>query len=163
MSDTVLLALIVLVGSVVTGGITLLLARQANNARTEDRKADWKRQDEVADRVEEAAKTLKAATVETNKKLDGVAKDAKASHTFLNSAETKRIRRELRLARALFAVMNELLRRDKAAGVGPNEDAQISLDEINATIADLEGQLKDQLAATKAVEDQQRMKEAIET
>jgi hypothetical protein len=160
----------IFLGLLVTAGMPVVVAIQASRARRQERRDDRAREDELAARTKAvAAQVDKAADllVKSNATVAQAAKETKgqllAIHTLVNSNLSSALQERLDQTRISLTLMNEIVRLNRLAGEEPNDDARASIDATKATIAELEAQLRDRLAATKAVEDQQRMKEAIET
>jgi hypothetical protein len=144
MSDTIWLALIVIAGSVVTW----LLARM-------DRREDWRRQDKVAAdardakaAVETVRTTLAAATRTTNDKLDVI-------HVLVNSTLTAAKQAEYDATASSLVLMREVVRLNRAAGEGPNEDALAAIEQTEAKLGKLHADIADRVKATVAAQNQQ--------
>jgi Ni/Co efflux regulator RcnB len=127
-------------------------------ARREEKLADWKRQDEVAKRVERVA----LAQVEVAKKVEAVAEGASSRtaqleklskgqeviHSLVDGQLTAQMQAELDTKMALLISLNEVALLKKQAGVAPSEEATEIIAAMKASIAEL----KEKLASRRATE-----------
>lgn len=161
MTQTVLIALIVFTGSVIG---PLLLALLTGRQRRKEKEQDYKRQDEVARRVEKVAKkaataagrvstvatTLVASNSETNKKLDVI-------HTLVNSNMTKAMQGELDANIVTLASLKELIELKKAAGKEPTKEALSAIETVEKNIHELKLSMTDRAKQSKKAEQDARI------
>lgn len=156
MSEAIWLALIVAFFGALTTYFTVRqperMAKLVAGLNADVIKAADERADKVKTQVEIAARLL----VESNARVAVSTKEIKeqvlATHIFLNSSNTRRIKRELSRERAMLVLMNEVVRLNRVGGLEPDADALSSINDTRAAIVDLETELRDQLEATKIVE-----------
>lgn len=118
---TLVVSVCVAIGASITA--PLILARQAERMRRQDREADWARQDQVAAKAAEAVGTA-------NGKLDVI-------HDLVNSNLTAAMQAELDALETSAAMMREVIDLKKAAGRPPAQETIIALQAIDAKIAAL--------------------------
>lgn len=147
----------IFLGLLVTAGMPVLLAWQANRARRQERKDDNARQDEIAARVKEAAAaakevstTLAAATLTTNAKLEDI-------HILVNSALTAAKQAAYDAVASSLVLMREMVRRDRAAAslagrpYEEDADARASIEATEAKLASMGDELAERKEATRVV------------
>jgi hypothetical protein len=135
--------------------LAILSSYLTNRARRKEKVEDWKRQDEVADRVKEAAtlvqevaKTAAETTTDTNGKLDELKKGQKQIHTLVNSNLTASMRRELDATVRELAGMNELVAVKRKLGDEPSEATLTTIKVTEETIRELTATLNDRNTQT---------------
>jgi len=153
-TETALLALVAILGTMGTVFGPMLLAAQLNKARLVEKREDWKRQDAVAAQAEEAARLLLAAnervaraTIKTNTKLDVI-------HTLVNSNMTAAMQAELDATTREVAMMREVVALNEAAGRTPSQEALAAIEATQNKINELSASLQDRLRQTKVAESQ---------
>jgi hypothetical protein len=143
----------------------LLMAWQVNRNQRVLKKLDWDRQDQVANRLEEAAKTasarateVAAALIDSNQLIADSAKETGAQlkqiHTLVNSDKTAGMERERVLLRANSVLQSSNLKLMKMQGVEPSDEEIAALETTNILLAELEKDLEERAKQTKAAERQ---------
>ncbi len=142
-SDTVIIAL-----ATSTLAPTILLTVQLIAQRAKTR-AEWKRQDEVSERVAWAAKLLESNTSHTNGMLDELHAGQKQIHTLVNSNLTAEMQaRKDSMVREL-AVLREMAAMKTKANDKPFPETMQAIKSVKGSLAELSAQLQDRLAATQ--------------
>jgi hypothetical protein len=117
----------------------------------EEKREDWKRQDEVARKAAGAAELLLAE----NKKVAATAVETqhqlKEIHTLVNSNMTAAMQAQLVALKGQLALMERLANVAK-----PTVDETAAIAAVVSQIQELEAALKDRLAATEVVETARR-------
>jgi len=152
---TVTIALLGFLGLIVTAiGAPMLLARQLNAQRREEKKEDWAREDKVAAKAAEAATLLVASNEraaqsaeEANGKLDVI-------HTLVNSNMTAAMEAQLVALQGQLVMMNRL-----AEITDPTVDEAAAIKAVQGQIAELTATLKDRLQATEVAQQQQQQQQ----
>lgn len=169
----------VLVAVVGPTAITLVQGRQRaqdrreeSRIRAEERREDWARQDEVADRLarrtDEAAARAHEVAMQTQEAAQlllvnnrAVAAQSRAAntkldviHTLVNSNMTAALQGELDAARAQLVTLRELIGLRVAQGQEPNDDTRSALATLEDKVGRLAANLRDRIAQT-AVADAQ--------
>jgi methanogenic corrinoid protein MtbC1 len=116
----------------------LILAWRTEKMHTEDRAADWARQDAAA----------AAAAAVTNGKLDVI-------HTLVNSNMTAAMQAELDAIRRELAMMREVVALNLAAGREPTMETLAAIEATEAKITELSSHLAEREAAARRAEQQQ--------
>ncbi len=118
-------------------------------ARKEEKEQDWKRQDEVAAKADEAARLLLAANERvaktaavTNGKLDQI-------HTLVNSNMTAAMKAELEATIEKLKLMRKIVARDKAENIKVLPEALEAIRSVEAKIGELTASLNDRLKQTQ--------------
>jgi hypothetical protein len=120
------------------------------------KKQDWARQDVVAERVEQAARILKDTTAHTDATLVELKTGQKQIHTLVNSNLTSEMQsRKDSIERELVS-LNELVSLKRKLRVKPNPRTLVAIKTAEASLAELELQLEDRIAATKKGEAEAR-------
>jgi hypothetical protein len=125
---------VIIVGAVaVFTAITapMILAYRTEKLHTEDREADWARQDAIA--------------AATNGKLDII-------HTLVNSNMTAAMQAELDAIRRELAMMREVVALNLAAGREPTVETLAAIEATEAKITKLSSQLAEREAAARRAE-----------
>lgn len=156
--ETVYVALIAAIAAMMSPA---LLAFLSNNARRDEKREDYARQDKVAARAEKAASDLiasnkevaeaaRTAAIVTNGKLDVI-------HTLVNSNMTAAMQSELDAKLQNLALLREVSDLKKAAGENPSPEAQAVIAMTEQKIAELQAVLVDRLAQSKVADAQQKV------
>jgi hypothetical protein len=143
--ETIVIALVV---SIVSPAILALIN---NYFRRQDKKLDWEREDNVAEKAREAAKLLLAAnervakTAEvTNSKLDVI-------HGLVNSQMTAAMESELNATVAQIVLMQEVSDLKTSKGVKPQPKAVSAMNALNTKISELRAALGDRKAEAERI------------
>ena len=142
MMETIVIAAIVAFSSMIS---PLILASLTNKQRREEKIEDYRRQDEVALRLKNAAnlqiasnKIVAEAAVSVNNKLDVI-------HTLVNSNMTSAMQAEYDAVVRELALMNEVISLHRAEGREPSEEALAALDTTKSKIGELKITLDERL------------------
>jgi hypothetical protein len=103
------------------------------------KRQDWKRQDDVAKRVAEAAVLLVESGKTTNTKLDEI-------HTLVNSNMTESMQAELAATVRELATLQEVVHLKESTGQSPSDDTRVAIQVAKGRIAELRAVLADRLA-----------------
>lgn len=146
---------------VMAGGIIgpLLLARQINRQRREERLEDYKRQDVVAQRLTDRQDAAARQSAETAKLLlaanERVARDTAATngkldviHTLVNSTLSAALQAEL------DATVRELTWMRRASGTRPGAEERATIEATELRIQELRAVLLDRLEQTRIADAQ---------
>lgn len=177
MPDIVLVAIIVLTGTVVTAVVSPVLIIQLQNAqRTKERQEDWARQDEVAKKVDAAAEQAATAAellqasqkkiadqaaeaasllVTSNQQIADTAERTMGKldviHTLVNSSLTSSMQGEH------DGIIRELALLRTIGGSKPSREITGAIEVAQARAAELESVIKDRETAAVVVADQERV------
>ena len=129
-----------------------VLAYFTNRARRADKKLDWQREDDVAERANKTAELLvennervAKTSKETNLKLDQI-------HTLVNSNMTAAMRSELEATIGKLKLMREIVARDKADNIKVLPEALQAIRDVESKISELTASLNDRLKQTELAE-----------
>lgn len=132
----------------------LLLAHLLNAQRRKEKQEDWRRQDEVAAKVDAAAGQAATAAellVESNKvsnmKLDGI-------HDLVNSKMTAALDAQLVALESNVVLMRREIARQKESGQEPTAEDLASLKATEAKVSELRAQVHDRLSQSGSVSDE---------
>lgn len=160
---TLVVSICVAIGASITA--PLILARQAEKMRRQDREADWDRQDEVARRAANATATVAAsqkriadqaakaaeALLEANAKVAATADETNGKldviHALVNSQMTAAMQSEYDATVRELAMMQEVIGLRRAAGHEPSQEALLAAEATQAKIAELAARLEDRAKA----------------
>ena len=130
-----------------------VLAYFTNRARRADKKLDWAREDDVAERAKQTARLLvennervARTSKETNLKLDQI-------HTLVNSNMTAAMRAELEATIQKLKLMREIVARDKADNITVLPEALRAIKDVEMKIGELTATLNDRLRQTEIAEE----------
>ena len=130
-----------------------VLSYFTNRARRADKKLDWAREDDVAERAKKTAELLvennervARTSKETNLKLDQI-------HTLVNSNMTAAMRAELEATIQKLKLMREIVARDKADNIKVLPEALRAIKDVELKIGELTATLNDRLRQTEIAEE----------
>jgi len=150
-----LVALLGFLGLIVTAiGAPMLLARQLNNARREEKELDWAREDEVASKAAVVADTLIVSNERAARSAEQANGKLDVIHTLVNSNMTAAMEAQLVALQGQLVMMMRLA---EIADPTVNEAAAIKA--VQGQIAELTATLRDRLAATEHAEQQQQQQQ----
>ncbi len=145
--------------SVIFSSVTapLVLAYLTNRQRREEKREDWKRQDEVAAQAAEAAQLLLDAQAETIRKTDEVAAAHKQDNIRIsdklevirvdvNSNMTAAMQAELDATEGQLVLMREVIALKEAQGQQPSGESLALLTAKHDRINELKATLNDRLS-----------------
>jgi hypothetical protein len=150
MSDTIVVAMLVsVIAPVIAGVVTSLLHRS-------EKREDWRRQDEVADRAIEAADLLREATVlaaaETNGRLDTITGVVDEVHVLVNNNMTEALKSELAALIQGRLALREVAALKQSAGLEADPETAIAIAAATDRIAEVAAELRDRTASEEAAD-----------
>lgn len=156
------IAVIVAVPTVLaTTLVPLLMQRSTTKARREERKEDWKRQDDVAEKAASTARSLIERQSQVAEKA-AVAVDLLAENTAIQVAATKTLTEKVDVVHTLVnSNLTLATQKTREAKQGKltlllkHEPESTEIDLLKLEVAELDAVLKDRLTQQKAVETQQ--------
>jgi len=167
-TDAVKIAAIVagttIVSAVITGWQRRAEKKQEAEQRRLEKVEDYRRQDEVSDKVDAAAKqaaTAASLLVESNKKVADTAKSQGAKldqiHVLVNSNMTASMQGELDAYKSNLVLLEEISSLRKAAGQDPSPTTMAVIESTKKKIAELDAQLADRLKNTQKADEVRRI------
>lgn len=127
-----------------------LLLYFTNRQHIKDKEMDYKRQDEVAKRVEaatlsaqKAAQSSHEAAQSASDKLDQVQVTSDVIHTLVNSDKTAAMQRELDATKRELVMLREINRLHEQAGASPAPEALATIDFTERRISELTEELEE--------------------
>lgn len=143
----------------------VMVAWLGGSQRREEKQLDWKRQDEVTARAEQAAKLLLDSNREIAKTTKVVAEATKEAnekltvvHGLVNSSYTAALEGQYHATVRELALMREVFRLNERAGNVPNGDGLRAIEATEAKIKDLDAVLKERRAQAEAAAEPEKPK-----
>lgn len=134
----------------------LLLIYFTARTRRSERREDYRRQDEIAERVAEVARATAASAAATKTQLNGISNQATQIHTLVNSDMTSARQAELDQTRVVLAVLRRVVAVTVEKGLPPLPDDLIAIQEAVDRISELESILADRLTQLRLSEQERK-------
>ena len=158
MEPTVILTLIVTACLAVFSSITapIILSHRTERMHREDLLEQYRREDELAAKLAEAARQATRRDTQTNIKLDEI-------HTLVNSEMTAARQAQLTIAQAMLVVLQRVVATAYSKGQDPDPEDLAAIEATKESIDELKGILADRMVQfDRATQDREDAEAAAE-